>query len=92
MEFACSSPCHSGSALMRSPAEVHALLLSDVVVLLQEKDQKLVFAAMVSVPQMCSVLGLLLQIFAPANGSRRCRFMSNPGQQTTHHLPQEVNS
>lgn len=33
-----------------SPAEIHALLLSDVVVLLQEKDQKLVFAAVVSFP------------------------------------------
>lgn len=37
------------------PAEVHALLLSDAVVLLQEKDQKLVFAAVVSSPQICSL-------------------------------------
>lgn len=30
------------------PAEIHALLLPDMVVLLQEKDQKLIFAAVVS--------------------------------------------
>lgn len=29
-------------------AEIHAVLLSDMLLLLQEKDQKLVFAAVVS--------------------------------------------
>lgn len=40
-------------------AEIHALLLSDVVVLLQEKDQKLVFAAVVSLPHTGSALAFL---------------------------------
>ncbi len=30
------------------PADIHAVLLSDVLLLLQEKDQKLVFATVVS--------------------------------------------
>lgn len=32
------------------PADIHAVLLSDVILLLQEKDQKFVFAAVVSHP------------------------------------------
>lgn len=36
------------------PADIHAVLLSDVILLLQEKDQKLVFAAVVSSPQ-CAI-------------------------------------
>ena len=30
------------------PADIHAVLLSDMLLLLQEKDQKLVFASLVS--------------------------------------------
>lgn len=32
------------------PADIHAVLLSDVILLLQEKDQKFVFASVVSHP------------------------------------------
>lgn len=53
---------HSVS-LTRFLAEVYALLLSDVVVLLQEKDQKLVFAAVVSfLPTDVLAIALLLHL------------------------------
>lgn len=32
------------------PADIHAVLLSDIILLLQEKDQKFVFASVVSHP------------------------------------------
>lgn len=58
---------HQALALILSrfsiPTDILALLLSDVVVLLQEKDQKLVFAAVVSSPQTF----LFLQYFLFSN-------------------------
>lgn len=51
-----SSLGQSGSfffiSFLRFLAEIQALLLSDMIVLLQEKDQKLVFASVVSPPQI----------------------------------------
>lgn len=46
------------------PAEIQALLLSDVVVLLQEKDQKLVFAALVSSPSV--IFDMIFFFFFPS--------------------------
>lgn len=48
-----STLCNSYVALMMLsricvPADIHAVLLSDMLLLLQEKDQKLVFASLVS--------------------------------------------
>lgn len=81
-------------SLTRSSAEIHALLLSDVVVLLQEKDQKLVFAAVVSfLPTDVLDIALLLHLLL----FQSCRPLTFlifccvifvlSGQQTTYHFP-----
>ncbi|XP_022077185.2 rho guanine nucleotide exchange factor 18a isoform X2 [Acanthochromis polyacanthus] len=41
--------------------DIHAVLLSDVLLLLQEKDQKLVFAAVDSKPSVISLQGLIVR-------------------------------
>ncbi|XP_008274020.1 rho guanine nucleotide exchange factor 18a [Stegastes partitus] len=41
--------------------EIHAVLLSDVLLLLQEKDQKLVFAALDNKPSVISLQGLIVR-------------------------------
>lgn len=46
-----SGTCVLMLSLVCFTADIHAVLLSDVLLLLQEKDQKLVFAAVVSSAQ-----------------------------------------
>ncbi|XP_056911662.1 rho guanine nucleotide exchange factor 18a isoform X2 [Takifugu flavidus] len=55
---------HDGTVTWKSSGrhkEIHALLLSDVLVLLQEKDQKLVFAAVDNKPPIISLKRLLVR-------------------------------
>lgn len=55
---------HEGGVQWRTPGrqkEIHAVLLSDVLLLLQEKDQKFVFAAMDKAPPVISLRGLIVR-------------------------------
>uniref|UniRef100_A0A674PNB7 Rho/rac guanine nucleotide exchange factor (GEF) 18a n=1 Tax=Takifugu rubripes TaxID=31033 RepID=A0A674PNB7_TAKRU len=55
---------HEGTVTWKSSGrhkEIHALLLSDVLVLLQEKDQKLVFAGVDNKPPIISLKRLLVR-------------------------------
>uniref|UniRef100_A0A8C6V158 Rho/rac guanine nucleotide exchange factor (GEF) 18a n=1 Tax=Neogobius melanostomus TaxID=47308 RepID=A0A8C6V158_9GOBI len=55
---------HEGSVLWRTPGrqkEIHAVLLSDVLILLQEKDQKFVFAAMDKTPPVISLRAMIVR-------------------------------
>ncbi|XP_033837929.1 rho guanine nucleotide exchange factor 18a [Periophthalmus magnuspinnatus] len=53
-----------GSVVWKTPGrqkEIHAVLLSDVLILLQEKDQKFVFATMEKNPPVISLRGLIVR-------------------------------
>uniref|UniRef100_A0AAV2JUF2 Rho guanine nucleotide exchange factor 18 n=1 Tax=Knipowitschia caucasica TaxID=637954 RepID=A0AAV2JUF2_KNICA len=55
---------HEGAVVWRTPGrqkEIHAVLLSDVLILLQEKDQKYVFATMDKTPPVISLRGLIVR-------------------------------
>lgn len=55
---------HEGGVQWRTPGrtkDIHAVLLSDVLILLQEKDQKFVFAAVDKTPPVISLRGLIVR-------------------------------
>ncbi|KAI3374773.1 hypothetical protein L3Q82_021329, partial [Scortum barcoo] len=55
---------HEGTVSWKSPGrhkDIHIVLLSDVILLLQEKDQKLVFAAMDNKPSVISLQRLIVR-------------------------------
>ncbi|XP_054870388.1 rho guanine nucleotide exchange factor 18a isoform X2 [Amphiprion ocellaris] len=55
---------HEGTVTWKLPGrqkDIHAVLLSDVLLLLQEKDQKLVFAAVDNKPSVISLQGLIVR-------------------------------
>lgn len=55
---------HEGDVQWRTPGrnkDIHAVLLTDVLILLQEKDQKFVFAQMDKTPPVISLRGLLVR-------------------------------
>ncbi|XP_074507881.1 rho guanine nucleotide exchange factor 18a isoform X1 [Sebastes fasciatus] len=55
---------HEGTVTWKSPGrqkDIHAVLLSDVILLLQEKDQKLVFAAVDNKPAVISLQRLIVR-------------------------------
>lgn len=55
---------HEGALMWKSSGrqkDIHAVLLSDVLLLLQEKDQKLVFAAVDNKPPVISLRGLIVR-------------------------------
>ncbi|XP_020784826.2 rho guanine nucleotide exchange factor 18a [Boleophthalmus pectinirostris] len=58
---------HEGSVVWKTPGrqkEIHAVLLSDVLILLQEKDQKFVFATMEKIPPVISLRALIVREMA----------------------------
>ncbi|KAF0046751.1 hypothetical protein F2P81_000384 [Scophthalmus maximus] len=55
---------HEGTVTWKSSGrqkEIHAVLLSDVLLLLQEKDQKFIFAAVDNKPSVISLQGLIVR-------------------------------
>lgn len=55
---------HEGALMWKSSGrqkDIHAVLLSDVLLLLQDKDQKLVFAAVDNKPPVISLQGLIVR-------------------------------
>lgn len=63
---------HEGSVVWKTPGrqkEIHVVLLSDVVLLLQEKDQKFVFAAMDKIPPVITLQGLIVREVALADSA-----------------------